>query len=78
MAHIECDFIAPSKIGETLTLSLAVKRIGRTSLTLAVDGCADDEPRVRATLVTVLASMETHRPVPFPADLKERLERYVA
>ena len=31
MAHIECDFLAPSKIGETLSLALAVKRIGRTS-----------------------------------------------
>src|SRR5205085_11874443 len=36
MAHLECDFLAPSKIGETLTLTLRVKRIGRTSLVQAV------------------------------------------
>jgi 4-hydroxybenzoyl-CoA thioesterase len=77
MAHIECDFLAPSRIGETLTLSLAVKRIGRTSLTLAVEGRADVEPRLRATLVVVLASMDTHRPVPIEGELRTELERYV-
>lgn len=77
MAHLECDFLAPSKIGETLSLALAVKRIGRTSVTLAVDGSAQGEPRVRATLVVVLASMETHRPVAIDDDLKARLGRFV-
>ena len=76
MAHIECDFLAPSRIGETLTLSLAVKRIGRTSLTLAVEGRADVEPRLRATLIVVLASMDTHRPVAIDGDLRKKLERY--
>lgn len=77
MAHIECDFLAPSKIGETLSLALAVKRIGRTSATLGVEGGAQGEPRVRATLVVVLASMETHRPVAIDGDLKAQLERFV-
>jgi 4-hydroxybenzoyl-CoA thioesterase len=77
MAHLECDFLAPSKIGEKLTLELCVKRIGRTSLTLAVDGRADLEPRVRATLVVVLASMETHRPVAIEGDLRARFERFL-
>ena len=77
MAHLECDFLAPSKIGETLSLALAVKRIGRTSVTLAVDGSAQGEPRVRATLVVVLASMETRRPVAIDDDLKARLGRFV-
>ncbi len=78
MARLECDFLAPSRIGEKLTLALAVKRVGRTSITLAVDGIADNEPRVRATLVVVLASMDTHRPVEIDADLRARLERFVA
>jgi len=76
MAHIECDFLAPSKIGETLSLALAVKRIGRTSATLGVEGSARGEPRVRATLIVVLASMDTHRPVAIEGDLKARLERF--
>lgn len=78
MAHVECDFLSPSKIGEVLRFSLAVKRIGTTSLTLAVGARAGEEARVRATLVVVLASLEAHRPVPFPPEFRARLERFVA
>ena len=28
MAHIECDFLAPSKVGETLAFGLSVRKIG--------------------------------------------------
>lgn len=76
MAHLECDFLSPSKIGEVLHFHLGVKKIGRTSLTLFVEARADDDVRVRATLVVVLASMVTHRPVPFTAELREKLERF--
>ena len=77
MAHLECDFLSPSKIGEVLRFQLTVKKIGATSLRLAVEARADEHVRVRATLVVVLASMVTHRPVPFPPELRAKLEPYV-
>ena len=76
MAHIECDFLSPSKVGEVLRFRLAVKKIGNSSLTLAVDARAGDEVRVRATLVVVLASLDAHRPVSFPPQLREKLMRF--
>ena len=76
MAHIECDFLSPSKVGEVLRFRLAVKKIGTTSLTLAVDARAADDVRVRATLVVVLASLDAHRPVPLPAEFREKLARF--
>jgi 4-hydroxybenzoyl-CoA thioesterase len=76
MAHIECDFLSPSKIGEVLRFRLAVKKIGTSSLTLAVDARAHDEVRVRATLVVVLASLDAHRPVPFPPEFRRKLARF--
>jgi 4-hydroxybenzoyl-CoA thioesterase len=78
MAHIECDFLSPSKIGEVLRLSLAVTKIGTSSLTLAVEARAGADVRVRATLVVVLASLEAHRPVPIPPEMRERLARFHA
>jgi 4-hydroxybenzoyl-CoA thioesterase len=78
MAHIECDFLSPSKVGEVLRFRLNVKKIGNSSLTLAVDARAGDEVRVRATLVVVLASLDAHRPVPFPPELREKLMRFEA
>ena len=77
MVRIECDFLAPSKLGDNLTLSLAVKKIGNGSLTLAISArSATGEERVRATLIIVLASLETRRAVTIPPDLRARLERF--
>jgi len=78
MAHLECDFLSTSKVGEVLCFKLAVTRIGTTSLTLAVEASAEDEVRVRATLVVVLASLETRRPVPFSPAMRAKLERFQA
>ena len=77
MAHVECDFLAPSKVGETLMFVLSVEKIGATSLRLAVEARAGDDVRLRATLVVVHASLDTRRAVPFPADLREKLSRFV-
>ena len=76
MAHIECDFLAPSKIGDMLRLRLSVARIGRTSITLVIEGRVADESRIRATLVLVLASLDTRRAVALPRDFREKLERF--
>ena len=78
MAHIECDFLSPSKIGEVLRFRLAVREIGTTSLTLAVEARSGEQVRVRATLVVVLASLEAHRPVPFSAEMREKLVQFQA
>ena len=78
MAHIECDFLAPSKVGETLAFRLSVRKIGASSLTLAVEARAGEETRVRATLVVVQASLDTRRAVPFDPGFRTKLARYAA
>jgi 4-hydroxybenzoyl-CoA thioesterase len=77
MAHIECDFLAPSTVGETLDWTLSVEKIGGSSLTLAVEAKVGDDLRVRATLVVVQASLDTRRSVPFAAEFREKLARFV-
>jgi 4-hydroxybenzoyl-CoA thioesterase len=76
MAHVECDFVSPSKVGDVLRFRLGVKKIGTCSLTLAVEAATDEGVRVRATLVVVLASLDAHRPVPIQAEFRAKLERY--
>jgi 4-hydroxybenzoyl-CoA thioesterase len=76
--HVECDFIAPSAVGEMLRLRLRVKRIGTSSLTLAIEARAGEEVRVRATLVVVHASLDTLRAVPIPDELRAKLARFQA
>jgi 4-hydroxybenzoyl-CoA thioesterase len=77
MGSIECRFLSPSKVGETLRLSLSINRIGRSSMEMNVTGTSGGETRVQATLTIVLASLESRRSVAFPDDLRSRLERYV-
>ena len=76
MAHVECDFLAPSKVGEMLRFCLSVRKIGGSSLTLAVEAKAGHEIRVRATLVVVQASLDTRRAVPFSTEFRAKLARF--
>lgn len=77
MGSIACRFLSPSKVGETLRLSLSIKRIGTSSLELHVTGQSAGETRVEATLTLVLASLESRRAVPISGGLREKLERYL-
>jgi 4-hydroxybenzoyl-CoA thioesterase len=78
MAHVECDFLAPSKVGEVLRFCLSVMKVGGSSLTLAVEAKAGEETRVRATLVVVQASLDSWRSVAFSAGFREKIARYEA
>jgi 4-hydroxybenzoyl-CoA thioesterase len=73
MVNIQCDFVAPSKIGEVITLTLKVKRIGNSSLTLTVQAHLNDQMRVRAQLTLCVFSFETRRAITIPDDLRQRL-----
>lgn len=78
MGTVQCRFLSPSKVGETLRLALTVTRIGRSSMEMHVTGTAAGETRVEATLTIVQASLESRAAVPFSADMRSRLERYLA
>jgi 4-hydroxybenzoyl-CoA thioesterase len=77
MGRVECDFIAPSKIGDVLSFSLQVERIGTSSIKLGIEVRLRGEVRVRALLTVVLASLETLKSVPVSDDLRSRMERYL-
>ncbi|MBK7764842.1 MAG: acyl-CoA thioesterase [Sulfuritalea sp.] len=77
MASIVCRFLSPSKVGEMLHLSLSINRIGKSSLELNVSGKSGGEARVQATLTLVLASLDTRSSLPFPEDLRTKLEGYL-
>ena len=76
LRHVECGFVGPSRIGDRLSLSMALVRVGRTSITLDIEGTVDDEPRVRARLVHVFVSTEDGRPLPPPQFIAERLRAF--
>jgi len=78
-AEVTTRFLAPSRLGDTLTRELAVTRLGGSSATLLVRfaGPAGDE-RVAFTQRLVCVDLARIAPRPWPAPVRAAMERYVA
>jgi len=76
-AHIEADFIAPSRMHDMLTFSLAVTRIGTSSCHLTVTACAQAEERLRVKLVIVHMDMATGKALPWPVDMRAAMRPWL-
>jgi 4-hydroxybenzoyl-CoA thioesterase len=75
--RLECDFIAPSTIGDTLRLRLVVRRVGTTSIALSLTAFSGDDLRVRIEQVIVLFSLERRAPVAISEDLRRRIGKFL-
>jgi len=72
----ETDFRAISRMGDAIVIRLHVERLGEKSLTLRFAIAGDDGVRVEARQVIVCTSLETHRSMPFPDDLRAAITRF--
>lgn len=83
--RLEADFKAVSRMGDPVRLSLAVAQLGTRSLTLAL-AChgvgegeggqgTDGELRMSVRQVIVTTSLQTHRAIEVPQDMREAIER---
>jgi 4-hydroxybenzoyl-CoA thioesterase len=69
--HLDVSFKAVSRMGDQVWLSLEVQRLGHTSLTMTWDCIGEDGVvRLSTTQTLVLTSLDTHRPIPIPDDLR--------
>ncbi|QFU18087.1 acyl-CoA thioesterase [Microvirga thermotolerans] len=75
-ASAGAEFLSPGFMGDRLTCAVTVERIGRSSLTFRIHASRGDEPVFAARLVMVTTSLDTHRSIPLPDDLRAALERY--
>jgi len=74
--RLEVDFNAVSRMGDEVVLSLNVERLGAKSLTLALDCVGSDGvPRMSMRQVLVTTSLETHRAIEIPTDLRDAITR---
>lgn len=74
--RLEADFRAVSRFGDTVTLALAVERLGGRSLTLALRClAADGELRMEMHQVLVTTSLESHRAIDVPVALRDAILR---
>jgi 4-hydroxybenzoyl-CoA thioesterase len=81
--RLEADFKAVSHLGDPVALTLAVERIGNSSLTLNLrcvgrDNGDRNEDDVRMTLrqVIVTTDLKHHKAIPIPPDLRAAISRF--
>ena len=75
--RLEADFRAVSRMGDQVMLGLAVERLGSRSMTLVLR-CFDPasgELRMQVRPVHVTTSLESHRAVEIPQDLRTAILR---
>jgi 4-hydroxybenzoyl-CoA thioesterase len=75
--RLEADFRAVSRLGDPVALHLQVERLGQRSLTLQLQcvGRGDDDVRMSLRQVILTTSLDTHRSIDIPADLRAAIER---
>lgn len=73
--RLNTEFQRISRMGDVLTQRIAIRKLGRSSLTLAIAFEGDDGLRVAFEQVLVCTSLDTHQAQPFPDDLRAALER---
>jgi YbgC/YbaW family acyl-CoA thioester hydrolase len=77
MGGMRFDFQAPVIAGERLELSVRVARLGRSSLTLTVEGVkADGRTSFTAEMTQVLVDRAAMQSVPLPDAWRRRIEGY--
>jgi len=77
IVKLEADFRAVSRLGDRVMLGLAVERLGSSSMTLQLR-CFEPESgelRMQVRQVLVTTSLDTHRAVPVPDDLRAAILR---
>ena len=78
--RVECDFRVPVKLDELLVVEAFFSRIGRTSIHLDFVVRRKEAPgTIVATgrYVLVCVQQGNFRPVPVPAEIRERISRYL-
>ncbi|MEJ7931296.1 thioesterase family protein [Ramlibacter sp. AN1015] len=78
--RLEADFTAISRFGDEVSMTLEVVRLGQRSITLELrcDAAATGEARMSMRQVIVATSLDTHRAVDLPADLRRGIESFGA
>lgn len=71
--RLEVDFTAVSRHGDVLRQELAIRKLGRSSVALAIEFYGGSELRLRAHQVLVCTDLNTHRPQPLPDDVRQAM-----
>jgi len=72
---ITADFMAPSRLGDKVLFSLQILKLGRSSVTICIEGRMGEELRMRATLTLVW--IDEMKAAAWPDAMRARLQAYM-
>ena len=75
---IQCDFVKPLRMGDTLRFELRVLKAGNASVRLAYSGTKDGVEHLRMTQTIAFMALDAGTATPIPEDLRPRIEAYLA
>ncbi len=75
--NIQCDFIKPVRMGETLRYELRVLKLGGASVQLRYTGTKGGAECLRISQTIVFMNLDTQTAVSIPEDLRPRIERFL-
>lgn len=78
IAHVDCQFKKPCRMGDQFTLQLTVVKLGATSLHLQVNGSVESTSCIAASMVLVFVDLNSYSPVNPPEALRARIERCIS
>jgi 4-hydroxybenzoyl-CoA thioesterase len=70
---VDCQFLAPVRMGDRLAIRLRLAELGEESAVLALEGEAADTLRLTARLTAAFTELASQRRIPFPPELRARL-----
>lgn len=74
IVHAECDYEAPLRLGDRVSVEVTVTRIGKTSFSIGYTFTRQDDVRCgRGGTVHACVSNETQQSVPLPDELRTAL-----
>ena len=72
---IVAEFVAPSRLGDKVLFALQIAKLGRSSVTVTIEGRMTEELRMRATLTLVW--IDGMKAAAWPDDMRARLQAYM-
>ncbi|WP_233833669.1 acyl-CoA thioesterase [Paraburkholderia sp. ZP32-5] len=76
IVKLDCEFVRPSQMGETMLLALGVDTIGRSSLGIEFHGHCNGETRFRSQQKLVFMSFDTGKSIDIPGDIASALAAF--
>jgi len=77
IVDLHVKFLKPSRLGERLEFVLSLRSLGRSTVTLDIHAECDGERRLEAQLKLVHSQLEGPKAVAIPAELRERMQRFL-